>query len=229
MSSSISKYQNQQTDTSIPWWISQIGRFIPTIKSIYLSGDITWWRCNKYIWICIVSSKSRIWITYLLMQICIKVYNFFWNQSIPLKIEAIIDEDNMSMYQLAYKPIDPYLVYWIAHLSLIYTDHIEHSQTIFTSNYWINNLLPNHDLKEIIYLVPNLCIWTTKLKTISKSIVDSRLWWLIESCIRRILHSYLIFRHRTSIASMPLITPWLINSWDIQRFDTHLLYKHHKT
>ena len=92
------------------------------------------------------------------MQICIKVYNFFWNQSIPLKIEAIIDEDNMSMYQLAYKPIDPYLVYWIAHLSLIYTDHIEHSQTIFTSNYWINNLLPNHDLKEIIYLVPNLCI-----------------------------------------------------------------------
>lgn len=53
------------------------------------------------------------------------------------EIHAIIDRDNMSVYPLSYKPIDPYLVYWIAHLTLIYIDYNTDSANIYSHNHRI--------------------------------------------------------------------------------------------
>ena len=91
----------------------------------------------------------------MILSCVVWIYQVYDNK-VNIKIHALVDQNKMSFYELSYKAIDPYLVYRIAHLSLIYSDHNQQSQTIYSSNYRINHILPSYDFKQQIYILDQL-------------------------------------------------------------------------
>lgn len=211
--------------TQIPS-IAKYAKYIPRVQEIYLSGDITWKQSSQTIGLCIIATPQRMWTVYIAMKLilwCIRIINPH-----HYHIQAIIDRDNMSIYPLAYKPIDPYLVYWIAHLTLVYMDYNTESTDIYFHNHRILHILPMYQCKQVNNNNMPVILWSHHVKIILQKIGGKRIWDTIEKILHLIIHTYFIWRYCKHIDKMPLVTNHIIALRPPQRFDDYLLYKHHR-
>lgn len=211
------------TDISL---IAKYARYIPWIQEIYLSGEITWDTSSQTIGLCIVTTPQRIRTVYTTMTLILKCVAIV--SSHHFHLQAVIDHDDMSVYSLAYKPVDPYLVYRIAHLTLIYMDYNIQSADIYSHNHRISHILPLYTFEQTVNNDIPVVLWSHRTKIILQTIWQKRIWYMIEKILHMIIHTYIIWKYRKHVHDMPLVTDHIIASWSSQRFDDHLLYKHHK-
>lgn len=208
--------------------IAQRCRYIPRIQKMYCSGEYTFGVDTHTIGICVITQHKRLRLTTVFLIIILPIYNFFlpsWGYHI--KLEAIIDCEDMSLYWFSYKPIDPYLVYRIAHLSLMYADHNENSQDIFSYNYRIRNTLPWFELKQVLEPISKVILWSSKLKLFLQWISKKSFGNICELIIKFFAYPLFIFKYYKIPKKARYITDYYIIKINDMRFSCYLAYKHH--
>lgn len=153
---------------------------IPFVKSIYLCNSITFNALNKEsdIDIFIVSKEKSMW---LCRFFSVLYFHFAWIRRYWKKIRKrfclnfYVDESSMNLFDISLKPIDIYLVYWLAHLIPLYSEDSCYIDDMYTKNKWITNFLSNIKLKQNINIWTEIFTWTTS----SKKVFEKILWWKI--------------------------------------------------
>jgi len=176
------------------WWLY---RNLPFVKQIRLCNSITFWAVSEDsdIDLFIICKKNRLWLcrffTVLIFWI-LRLSRRSKKEAKKFDLWFYVTEDNLNLYWISLKPVDRYLVYWIGHLVLLYTnkelseDELRRlaEDNIFVNNSWIKNILPNHPLRQVINLWNKVFTWRWLFKNFIEKILWWRIWDFLENLIK---------------------------------------------
>lgn len=63
-----------------------------------------------------------------------------------------VTRDHANLQGIKLRPLDPYLVYWLAHLVPIYQKLPEHPVSIYEDNHRLRDYLPTFPMEQVIQL-----------------------------------------------------------------------------
>lgn len=192
---------------------------IPFVKSIYLCNSITFNALNKEsdIDIFIISKEKSMW---LCRFFSVLYFHFSWIRRYWKKIRKrfclnfYVNKSSMNLFDISLKPIDIYLVYWIAHLIPLYSEDIKNIDDIYTENKWIKNFLSNIELKQNINIWTEIFTWTTS----SKKVFEKILWWKIWNIFSLIIRFFWINTMIRKKKKLWKKSRWMIISDNILKF-----------
>ena len=171
---------------------------IPFVKSIYVCNSLSFCSVKKDsdIDIFIVAKKNRLWLARFWSVLLFTIFGIRrYKEKITKRfcLSFYVTEDGLDLYRIAIKPIDIYLVYWIAHLQPIYIESKRYTNDIFKKNKWIGKYLPNFNFEHVKLLDIDIVIG----KGFFKRIVERISWFnFIESCIKYIWQPIIMYKKK---------------------------------
>lgn len=185
-------------------YINAYGRLyksIPFVKAIYLANSITFnaLKDQSDIDICIVVKHGRMRTARLRTLFLFTLFRIKRNGTNVRKkfcLSFYLDEHELNLQRIALQPQDPYLVYWIAHLVVLYQDTPADPVAIWHHNDWIVHYLPNFPEKQSIFLPTREWQGRTMRKRICERRWGGRLGDIFESLIKLIRLPILLWKKR---------------------------------
>ncbi len=180
---------------------ARIWKSLPYVDAIYLANSMTFnaLREESDIDLFIVTSPGRIWTARLWSAVMLFI---LWLKRGGKHIRKrfclsfYVTRDHANLQAIKLRPIDPYLIYWLAHLVPIYQKLAEHPVNIYDDNHWLRDYLPMFSMEQVIQLGVPL---TTGMNPFKKWI--ERFFWgwigdLLEALIKLIRLPLLIWKKR---------------------------------
>lgn len=135
-----------------PLWKS-----LPYVDAIYLANSITFnaLREESDIDIFIVTSSGRIWIARFRTVVIMRILRLKRTRKHSRKkfcLSFYVTRDHANLQGIKLRPLDPYLVYWLAHLVPIYQKLPDHQFNIYEDNYRLRDYLPMFPMESVIRL-----------------------------------------------------------------------------
>ncbi len=145
----------------------KIFKYIPFIKSVYISNSISFKSVHNKsdIDLFIVIENNRLHIWRLITKILLHLMQIEWNH-LPWKFCTWfwVTEQSVDLYPIIISPIDIYLAYWIAHLQPIYSISEKNMYKIYEQNKRVKEIIPNYNYKPKNIININPIIWTSYIK-----------------------------------------------------------------
>ena len=175
-------------------YISRFGwlwRSLPFVEAIYLCNSITFnaLKQGSDIDLLIVTRPGYIWITRLmswLFMIILWIKNWSTSPEDPTSkakkfcLSFYVDQQHQNLYQLAVKPQDPYLVYWLLHLvPLYYYNSTSDYPDMYQENAWIKNYVTWYTWGQIVDLNIDIVRWSNWFKEFFEKVVCYKKLWRI--------------------------------------------------
>ena len=168
------------------WWLF---KNLPFVKQIRLSNSITFGVVNENsdIDFFIICKKNRLFLCRFFSILILIFFNLIWirkKQWGKIDLNFFVEEDSINLYNISLKPIDRYLVYWISHLVLLYSECKKERNLIFEKNKWIRQILYKHPLTQSINLWIKPIFWKGMMKKIIEKMLDNKLGDLLEKVLK---------------------------------------------
>ena len=117
--------------------------FIPSIGMIAVCNNF-YYRPQSDIDFFIIAQKGRLWLTRFFATMLLDLFNLRARgkkTADRICLSFYLSEDNLNLENIALKPEDPYLSYWLAFLEPIYGQ--ECYNKFWEANGWLKNIFPN--------------------------------------------------------------------------------------
>jgi hypothetical protein len=126
--------------------------FIPSIKMIAVCNNF-YYRPQSDIDFFIITQKNRLWFTRFCAIIILEIFQLRARgkqTADRVCLSFYLSEENLHLENIALKPEDPYLSYWLAFLEPIYGQDCY--EKFWRANSWIEKIFPNILLKRPVAL-----------------------------------------------------------------------------
>lgn len=135
----------------------RLRRSLPYIEAIYLSDSITFnsLKENSDIDLFVVTASGRVWSAKLWSSL------FLWilwmkrsrkKKKQKFSVNFYVSKDALNLQSIKLAPGDPYLIYWLAHLVVLYQRLPDQSIDIYEENYRLRDYLPSFPMEQTISL-----------------------------------------------------------------------------
>ena len=181
-----SKFMDEYIHFINKWWF--LYRNFPFVKEIYLANSISFnaLSSDSDIDIFVVCYQWRVWTARLFMSLFMLIFWIKRNNKIFSKkfcLSFFIWEDRVNLSDILIDEKDIYLPYWIAHLVPIYLH--DWYASIFTNNDWIEEYLPNYNMKQNIFLWNKLYRWNWLFKNMIEFLLCWKIWFIFEKILQK--------------------------------------------
>lgn len=174
---------------------------IPYVDTIYLANSITFNALHEQsdIDLFIVTSPWRIWTARLRSAVIIFL---LWLKRGGKRIRKrfclsfYITRDHANLQTIKLRPLDPYLIYRLAHLVPVYQKLPEHPFNIYEDNHRLRDYLPMFSMEQVIHVWTTLTTGMNPFKKWIERFFGGRLGDLLEAIIKLIWVPILIRKKR---------------------------------
>ncbi len=224
--------QNEKSDIFL--WIikkySWVYKSIPFVKKIYLCNSISFdaEKESSDIDLFFVVEDWAIWrarfFSVFLFFLTWKKRSFKdWKQKFCLSF--YVTESNQNLYWISVKSLDIYLIYWIAHLVLLYKENKNIEDDFIQHNKWWKWLLNNYPWKNIVNIGTDVLYWKTRFKKIIEFIMWWVVWKIIEKIIKILRLPIVIIKKKIRWNNWIIVSDSVIKYYKDIRQKIHLKYK----
>jgi predicted nucleotidyltransferase len=179
---------------------SQIFKYIPCIRQVYLCNSITFnaLHDNSDIDLCIITRRGYIRFARLFSWLAIHILWLqrdtwkFNNNAKKICLSFYIDEWYTDIYHIRNTQWDIYLSYRLAHSVLLYSDTTLDDDYLYTNNTRLLSYLPHHSLQQSIYIGNKIIKENTHIKKRIEYILCNPVGSIVHRIIWQIRGKYII-------------------------------------
>ncbi len=180
---------------------ARLWKSLPYVDAIYLANSITFNALHDQsdIDLFIVTSPHRIWTARLYS--CVMLWLLWLKRSWKhirkrFCLSFYVTRDHSNLQSIKLRPIDPYLIYRLAHLVPIYQKLPEHHFNIYEDNHRLRDYLPTFPMEQVVHLGLPIVTGSNKFKRWIERFRWNRFGDLIEAAIKMIRVPILIRKKR---------------------------------
>lgn len=179
------------------WWLY---RSLPFVQDIYLCNSITFNALNSAsdIDLFIVVKNNRLWLARFFSAF---LFFVLWQKRTKISfikkfcLSFYVTQDSMNLYPISLKPMDLYLIYWLAHLVPLYLEN-PWNNNIYENNKWINSFLLNFPMQHVINIWTKQFTWSNWFKRFIERIFGWIIWNIFEKFIKVIWIPVIITKNK---------------------------------